>query len=541
MLKLSKKNILLLISYSIPNTILSFGILYIINNVISGNNDFKNVNIGIVFVSLIICNYILNIIFQKRLNKYACTILYNNEKEIFSKVLNTPLITLEKMGTQRFYTAIDDLRIFAVLPEVVTQSINSLLMLLLSVVYLFTLSVYGAIVVIVLIIGTAGIYFMVMKTMSKKVAILRKYNEDYYEYAQDVVKGFKELKVNSKRRLNLMEDYLNPNREDAKELDFKVNFIFQSINLMSQYGLYVIIGVILFLLPALNFLKKEDVLSYIVILLFISGPIAVLVNVQNIYTRFSVANKRIIKFLEDFKNESKDSYVSTGDSTLSSLKFDKIEFEHENELLEKNFMLGPINLTINSGEIIFIVGGNGSGKSTFINMLTGLYEPSQGEIHLNDAVVESKEQLQDMIAAVFTENHIFSYNYDDYALKDNRRYQELLELMKMDKVVADDKEESARRAFSKGQSKRMSLIFALLENKPILVLDEWAADQDPYFRKYFYEILLPKLKEEGKTIIAVTHDDAYFKHADRIIKFDYGQIIMDKKVTNNVVLDSLWN
>lgn len=103
-------------------------------------------------------------------------------------------------------------------------------------------------------------------------------------------------------------------------------------------------------------------------------------------------------------------------------------------------------------------------------------------------------------------------------------------MMKLDKVITDDKESSARRKFSKGQGKRMSLIFALMEKKPILVLDEWAADQDPYFRKFFYEELIPKLKAEGKTIIAVTHDDAYFHLADRIIKFNYGKIDAEVKV-----------
>jgi putative ATP-binding cassette transporter len=113
--------------------------------------------------------------------------------------------------------------------------------------------------------------------------------------------------------------------------------------------------------------------------------------------------------------------------------------------------------------------------------------------------------------------------------------------MKLDGVVTNDSEEAARRGFSKGQSKRMSLIFALLEKRPIIVLDEWAADQDPHFRKYFYEELIPKLQEMGKTIIAVTHDDAYFHTANRIIKFDYGKVVRDVPVISRKELtESLW-
>ncbi|MGX5687217.1 cyclic peptide export ABC transporter [Chryseobacterium cucumeris] len=542
MLKLKLSQILYILLYALPNTILSFGIVYIINNVISGKEEFQTDYMGIVFVAIVIYTYLLNIFFQKKLNIYSYEILYNNEKKIFNKILNTPLITLEKMGSQRFYTAIEDLRIFSSLPEVVTHTINSLLMIVLCIGYLFTLSVYAALIVIALIVVIGGIYFFVINTMSQKVTELRKYNEHYYKYVNDVIEGFKELKINIERRLNLINVHLIPNRERAKELDFKVNYIFLSINLISQYGFYIVIAVILFLLPNLDLLKRGDVVSYVVILLFITGPINNLINMQNIYTRFIVANNRIIKFLEDFKNNNSEVSVQEN-SDFESLEFNSIGFDYENNAKEKSFCLGPIDLTVKKGEMIFIVGGNGSGKSTFINILTGLYKPSEGEIRLNDDIITSSEELQNLTAAVFTNNHIFSHNYDNYKLKANKKYLELLKLLEMDKVVLDDEEESARRSFSKGQSKRMSLIFALLENKPILVLDEWAADQDPHFRKFFYENLLGKLKEEGKTIIAVTHDDAYFKYADRILKFDFGKIIKDTAVksTDNLSLEKLWH
>lgn len=543
MLKISIKNIIYLILYSIPNTILSFGIIYIMNGVISGKEEFLKGYMGLVFVSIVIYTYLLNIIFQKGINKYSFEILYENEKNIFDKILKTPLVTLEKMGSQRFYTVIEDLRRFSAFPEVITHTINSLLLLLLCMVYLFTLSIKAGIVVVVLIIAIAVIYFVVMNTMSQKVSNLRTLNEHYYKYVDDVMKGFKGFKLSGNRRIKLMNDFLSPNRENAKELDFKINYVFLSINMISQYGLYLVIGIILFLLPELGILKSEDIISYVVILLFISGPINNLINMQNIYTRLMVSNNRIKKFLKDFDTtEIISESEKMNSSSFEQLKFKNISFTYENESGEKSFALGPVNFTVNEGEILFIVGGNGSGKSTFINILTGLYEPFEGEIYLNNTLLNVNSQRQNLIAAVFTDNHIYSKNYDDYTLKNNDEYKKLLKIMEMDKVISDDNEESARRPFSKGQGKRMSLIFAILENKPVIVLDEWAADQDPYFRKYFYEKLLPKLKAEGKTIIAVTHDDAYFKYADRIIKFDYGQIIMDKKVTDNVVVDlSLWH
>ncbi|OWP75092.1 cyclic peptide export ABC transporter [Flavobacterium oreochromis] len=534
MLKISFKNIISLIAFALPNTVLSFGILFIINNVISNSKGYDEPYLSWGFLCIIVFTYLLNIIFQKRLNKYAYFILYENEKKIFNRILNTKLITLEKFGTQRFYTVIEDVRVFSSLPEVITHSINSLLMLLLCLVYMFTLSLYSGLAVLGLIIVIAAIYFVVMNTMTGKVATLRKYNENYFKYVNDVIKGFKNLKINSVLAKNLINNNLNPNRDQARDLNYTINYIFLSINLISQYGLYLIIGAILFVLPNLNLLPKEDITSYVVILLFITGPITNLINMQNIYARFAVANNRINDFMRDFVLEDNNSeyLICEKANDFETLEFKNISFTYGESLEDNSFALDKVNFNVKKGEVIFIIGGNGSGKSTFINVLTGLYDRVSGDITLDGKDLGSKSDLQSLMAPVFTDNYVFSHNYDHYKLENNPEYQSLLKLMEMDKVVLDDKEDSARRNFSKGQSKRMSLIFALLEERPILVLDEWAADQDPYFRKYFYEELVPKFKRDGKTIIAVTHDDAYFDQADRIVKFDYGQIVQDIEVNS---------
>lgn len=530
MLKIKPKNLIFLLLYALPNTILSFGIVYVINNTLGGKEEFLKDYMAISFLALVGYTYLLNVIFQKALNKFSFNLLYENEKAVFSQILKVPLQKLEKLGSHRFFTAIEDLGTFSQLPFTVTHTINSILMLVLCIAYMFTLSVVSALIVIGLIMLVAGCYFLVMKSMSKEVEKLKKCKEDYYKYVDDVMKGFKGFKLSFFRRESLMNNFLIPNRNEAMDLDFKVNYVYLSINLISQYGLYFILAVILFILPELDILARRDVISYVVIILFISGPINNLTNLQQIYTRFIVANARLKKFKKDFEMvEDQGNFEFLQPNYFASLCFNDISFSYETNV-EKSFALGPVNLEIKKGETIFVIGGNGSGKSTFINVLTGLYKPTSGNIIINDEDSDDAiSTLQALISAVFTDNYLFSNNYDDYNLKDNKNYLQLLKTMQLDELVTDDTEQAARRLFSKGQSKRMSLIFALLENKPVIVLDEWAADQDPHFRKYFYEELLPKLKKEGKTIIAVTHDDAYFHLADRILKFDYGNISKDVK------------
>ncbi|MGH2666777.1 cyclic peptide export ABC transporter [Flavobacterium sp.] len=544
MLKIKKREIIYLLLYAVPNTLLTFAIVYIINNVMAGNDAFLSSYMWIVFTAVLVYTYLLNIIFQKKLNKFSFNLLYENEKKVFKQILSVPLLRLEQFGSQRFYTVVEDLRTFSLLPYTVTHTINSILMLVLCLIYMFTLSLVSALIVLTLIVLVALCYFFVMNTMSKKVNQLREYNDGYYKSVDDVIRGFKELKISFLRRENLMNKFIIPNRDAAMNLDFNINYVFLSINLISQYGLYFVVSVILFVLPAFELLSREDVIAYVVIILFISGPINNIINLQQLYTRFFVANSRISKFMKDF--EVTEEEINTEKSELKdfeSIDFSNVEFSYPSKDEDASFKLGPVNLMVQKGETLFIVGGNGSGKSTFINLLTGLYKPAEGEIIINAEKHNSENpaDIQDLISAVFTDNHLFSKNYDNYILEQNEDYVGLLKMMEMGEVVLDDKEESVRRKFSKGQSKRMSLIFNLLEKKPVLILDEWAADQDPHFRKYFYEYLLPKFKEEGKTIIAVTHDDAYFHLADRIIKFDYGNIVKEIKTTTKEELtENIW-
>ena len=545
MLKLEPKHICSLLLYAFANTILSFGIIYIINNVLAQNEAFLHDYMSIVFVAVVVYTYLLNIVFQKHLNKFTFERLYANEKKVFGQILKAPLQKLEQLGSQRFYTAVEDLRLFAILPFTVTHTVNSLLMLILCLIYMFTISIYSALIVLGLIILVAGCYFVVMNTMANQVAVLRNYSEEYYKYVNDVMKGFKQLKLGFFRRENIMNKFLAPNRDAAMELDFNINYVFLSINLISQYGLYFVIAVILFILPELGLLLRADVIAYVVIILFISGPINNLINLQQTYTRFVVAARRLKQFIADFEIvEESDHYEPSANQEFHSVAFKDIGFTYDTKEGEtSSFAVGPLNLEIKEGETIFIIGGNGSGKSTFINLLTGLYQPTHGHLEINGAVTEdSSSRVQDLVAAVFTEDYIFSKNYEEYELENNSQYMELLKTMKLDKVITDDQDKTVRRKFSKGQGKRLALIFALLEKKPVLVLDEWAADQDPHYRKYFYEELIPELKKRGKTIIAVTHDDAYFHMADRILKFDYGNIIKDVRTTEKEALvKEVWN
>jgi putative ATP-binding cassette transporter len=187
--------------------------------------------------------------------------------------------------------------------------------------------------------------------------------------------------------------------------------------------------------------------------------------------------------------------------------------------------VGPLRLTITSGEVLFIVGGNGSGKSTLLRVLTGLYAPTRGSLLADGIAVQppNVQAYREMISAVFSDFHLFRKLYGMAGI-DDAAVRRLLEQMQLDRKTSFSNQRFSTQELSTGQRKRLALLITLLEDRPLYMFDEWAADQDPEFRAYFYESLLPTLKRRGKTVVIVTHDDRYFHLADRLITLEYGDI-----------------
>lgn len=176
------------------------------------------------------------------------------------------------------------------------------------------------------------------------------------------------------------------------------------------------------------------------------------------------------------------------------------------------------------------MGGNGSGKSTLAKLITGLYVPDSGEIRLNGISIDdgNREMYRQLFSTVFADFYLFDRLVGLQQVDLDERAKMYLDRLQLsDKVVVRDGKLSTT-ALSQGQRKRLALLTAYLEDRPIYLFDEWAADQDPLFREIFYQQLLPELKQRGKAVLVISHDDRYFHLADRLLKLDYGQIVIDK-------------
>jgi putative pyoverdin transport system ATP-binding/permease protein len=198
---------------------------------------------------------------------------------------------------------------------------------------------------------------------------------------------------------------------------------------------------------------------------------------------------------------------------------------------EKGFLLGPISLSLQPGEITYLVGGNGSGKSTLAKLITGLYSPQQGEIYMNGVAVgeHNLEWYRQHFSAIFTDFYLFDRYLGFSQANLDEEVQRYLKHLQLDHKVQVQNGTLSTTRLSQGQQKRLALLTAYLEDRPIYVFDEWASDQEPLFRELFYKEILVKLKERGKTVVVITHDDRYFHLADHMIKLDYGRVESDQK------------
>ncbi len=205
-----------------------------------------------------------------------------------------------------------------------------------------------------------------------------------------------------------------------------------------------------------------------------------------------------------------------------------LEVEKLTYAYEAGFTMGPVNLRVQGGELVIIRGGNGSGKTTLMRTLAGLYPASSGIVKLNGRRISTADLpwYQSHITAIFVDQHLFDALYGLNA--DPEEVATLLARFGLQEVVELRDGHFSRTALSSGQRKRLAMVVALLEHRPIIILDEWDSHQDPGLRAFYYDTLLPELQARGMIVLAVSHDQRRFHLADRLLHLEGGQVVVEE-------------
>jgi len=354
-----------------------------------------------------------------------------------------------------------------------------------------------------------------------------------FDRLTDLLDGFKEIRLNSHRSDDLFADTMEVSTT-AAELKIKTQTDGLKQFVFSQASFYVVLGAIVFIAPTLSQSLGDSMGKTVTALLFIIGAITSVVQAIPLLRAANAAAENIAG-LED-RLEGGGGVSTPPAETGPAAQFAKIElrrviFDYKDRFSDISFEVGPIDFVVRPGELILILGGNGSGKSTLLKLLVGLYQPNLGEIRLDAGHVTTatRDNYRALFTAIFSDYHLFKRLYG-ISSPDSDEINGLLARFELGGKTRVVDGEFSNLELSAGQRKRLAMVVALLERRPVLVLDEWTADQDPEFRKKFYHELLPELQRSGRTIIAVTHDERYIRELTfpaRIIRMEEGRIVED--------------
>jgi putative ATP-binding cassette transporter len=484
------------------------------------------------FTALCLALAVLRFVSGAVLMRLMQKVMVSLRLELCRKILSAPLRLLEQLGSHRLIaTLTGDVPSIANAYIFLPMLCMNLAILLGCLIYLCWLSPLMLVAAIVFMaIGIVSHQFPVMKAM-KYFTRSREMTDVLFKDLRGLIEGIKELKMHRSRRNEFYSELIE-RRTKAREQDNATGeIIWTAAGSWGHILFFVFIGLVLFAAPRLRPVDASVLTGYTLTIMYMMGPLEFVLSWMPNLTRANVAIKKIDTITNSLDEQllieaASDSEVKP---SWNVLELSGIQHAYRRENEESEFILGPIDLSIRSGELVFITGGNGSGKTTLAKLLVGLYIPQQGEISLDGQTItnELRDNYRQLFSVVFSDFYLFENLLGVSDFNVETKAQDYLEKLQLDHRVQIKERKLSTLELSQGQRKRLALLTAYLEDRPIYVFDEWAADQDPQFKEVFYFELLPKLKAAGKTAIVISHDDRYYHVADRVVKLNYGLIEFD--------------
>jgi putative ATP-binding cassette transporter len=458
-------------------------------------------------------------------------VIFDLRAQFIRQILATPLRKLEEIRTHRIMAALtDDVGVLAngltTVPILFLQGAVVLgCMVYLGYLYLPLLG--AALVMIPLGVFCVQLFF---KFGLSHFAHARKEQDAMFKHMRAVTEGVKLFQLHRGRREAFMTQLFNPTGQRYQRENVKANAVFTIGSSLGTLFFFITLGLFLFVAPRLVSVSPEVLTGYVLVFGFLMVPIGVITSLMSNIGRANIALRSLKSLGIELNAEYEDGPAPASVAgPAPKIELEGVTHAYTLEDQSGGFVLGPIDLSIEPGELIFVVGGNGSGKTTLAKLVTGLYVPQTGSIRLGGQPVGdvNREHYREHFSAVFSDFFLLEslLGHEQHSVDEKARA--YLTHLRLDRKVTVKDGVLSTIDLSNGQRKRLALLTAYLEDRPVYLFDEWAADQDPVFKNFFYNHILPELKSRGKTVFVITHDDQYYGVADRLIKLDYGRISFD--------------
>lgn len=550
-----------LLTFSVVTGISNAAMIAVINSAAETvSNEMINWKLTLLYVLVTAIFYYSKTLTLNWSSELVESVIYQIRARLADKARRSELNALQNVGKPNIYARItQDATMISNTSTTMINSAQSVIMIFFALLYIAFVSFWS----FILLLGGLAIGYIYLQLHTDKFQQMwLKVSEkqtDFFSKLDHILTGFKEIKINSLKNEKVFETYLSVNNQ-LKNMRIQTSKHYNIALIFDQMLFYFILGVILFVLPKFHAEQTEVMIKVVAAVLFIAGPLeGIIFSIPN-FANANQSARNILELEAELDADLAENKYETQNHPLNSGSHAAVSFQHniviqnlthsyENRDLGaySGFESGPFNLTINKGEIIFITGGNGSGKSTFVHLLTGLLEPLSGKIFVDQSEktagtpvnYQNISGYRNLFGAIFSNYHLFDklYGVPEEKIDIGRVNLTLQEMGLPPEKIQYDEGKFSSLSLSSGQRKRVALATALLEDKDIYIFDEVAADLDPAFRDYYYYEFLPMLKTKGKTLLVISHDQQYWKQAGRILHFLDGKLTeLDVDTVNKTII-----
>ncbi len=412
----------------------------------------------------------------------------------------------------------------------IVHGASSAVMLIFSALYVASLSIYAFLITLALF-GSAVYFYKQSQRLSGEILRQAGLAEiEFYATLRHLLGGFKDVKLNTARGDDLYRNYLSKRSVISRYYKIESARRFHAGANVTNIFFYALMGTLVFGLPE-NLESAQVAAKVINVIIFVGSAIEIVLRALPMLAKANLAIENLER-LEGRLDRADEQAIVFGPTRspalASAIECRMLSYSYLDADGKELFTVGPFDLTVYAGELLFVVGGNGSGKSTLIKLLARLYEPRTGVVLWDGRPVDQRTltDYRSMFSAIFADFHLFDRLYG-LGKVDAAEVDAVLNEMEIQHKTSYTDGRFTSLDLSSGQKKRLALVTILLEDRPVWVFDEWAADQDPAFRRHFYETLLPRWRARGKTLVVVTHDDRYFHVADRVVVMEEGRIVRE--------------
>lgn len=474
--------------------------------------------------------------------------MFDLRLQLSRKWLTAPLRDLELAGSSKIMSAVtQDVDSLAQAMQALPGICIDATVVAACLIYLGYLSITMLLVLIAFLVIAILSRRVPERKCEKLLDEARAFGESMLEAFQAMADGIKELKLNSARWQAFYTGELYDLSTQYRNHRYRAATIFGVIRGYSEILYFLFVGLLLYGSPLFGPLTPKIIVGFAVTLLYmktnidhiqdsISAIVQAQVALRNLEgmgvltteASLSVSDLRLRTTREQVTSvlDSEVSHYGVGQRALcKKVEFYGLEYKYEDTSEEAGFSIGPIDLTVHAGDLVMITGGNGSGKTTFAKLICGLYTPTRGSVCIDGIPItdENRSWYSQHFGTVFSDFYLFEklYGHENLPQVDSI-VREYLEQLRLEHKVAVRNGKLSTTSLSQGQRKRLALLTTYVEDRPIYLFDEWAADQEPAFREVFYYQILPNLISHGKTVFVISHDDRYFHIANRLVKLDRG-------------------